>query len=140
MARFFIDFKGDIITTYMILLLTSIGGLATGLTVSAFVKSQEAAISLVPILLIPQVILGGLLVKLPSHKDIEIFSHLIIAKWSFEGLLTIESKKQDDTFSILVQQSIGLPTDRLGADIFVLVVYFLIMVFFTAWLLKRKDK
>jgi ABC-type multidrug transport system ATPase subunit/pSer/pThr/pTyr-binding forkhead associated (FHA) protein len=53
--------KGDFIPLTLILYLTSLAGLAMGLFVSALVNSTEKAMSILPLILIPQLLLGGFL-------------------------------------------------------------------------------
>ncbi len=55
-------FRGsDFLWLLLILYLTSLGGIATGLFCSALVNSSEKAMSILPLLLIPQLLLSGFL-------------------------------------------------------------------------------
>ncbi len=75
-----------------LLVLSSTVGLALGLTVSAIVKTSEVAIALLPLLLLPMVILGGILQ--PQHEmntPTRWCSNAMPSRWSFEGLLLSES-------------------------------------------------
>src|SRR5699024_4738152 len=56
---FVLDLWGNPLWHLGILWVCSLAGLGMGLMLSALVRTSEAAIALVPILLIPQVILGG---------------------------------------------------------------------------------
>jgi len=53
--------KGDFILLTLILYLTSLAGVAMGLFFSALVNSTEKAMSILPLILIPQLLLGGFL-------------------------------------------------------------------------------
>ncbi len=82
----------------MLLLLTlcAWAGLGIGLSLSAMVRSTEAAVALVPLLLIPQLVLGGLIVPLADFDDgiapatVRTVSGLMVARWAFEALLHTE--------------------------------------------------
>ncbi|MBU0602949.1 MAG: FHA domain-containing protein [Gammaproteobacteria bacterium] len=69
----------------------ALSGVGMGLLLSALVRSSEAAIGLVPLLLIPQVILSGLIMPLeklspPMHWT----SSVMMTRWGFEGMLQHE--------------------------------------------------
>ncbi len=64
------------ITTY----LTSLGGVALGLAVSAFASSADRAVSVVPIMLIPQIIFAGLIFKIEGAA--EWLSKLTASHWA----------------------------------------------------------
>ena len=74
------------------LVLSSAVGLALGLTVSAIVKTSEVAIALLPLLLLPMVILGGILQpQSEMNSPARWCSNAMPSRWSFEGLLLSES-------------------------------------------------
>ncbi len=72
---------------FLTLIFTAIAAMMMGLFISAVVKSTDMAISLVPILLIPQIIFAGALIPL---KDMNLPSKALafvtLDKWSFEGM------------------------------------------------------
>ncbi len=62
-----------------------------GLTLSAAVKTPAASLALVPMLLIPQVILGGAIMPIDRMEDPSwTISQMTISRWGFEGALQIE--------------------------------------------------
>ncbi len=70
------------------LVATSLSAVAMGLLLSTVVASSEAAMALTPIALIPQVVLGGLMVPMTStHDFIRILMYAIPARWGFEGTI-----------------------------------------------------
>jgi ABC-type multidrug transport system ATPase subunit/pSer/pThr/pTyr-binding forkhead associated (FHA) protein/ABC-type polysaccharide/polyol phosphate export permease len=92
---------------YLVLLLTSLAGLGMGLTLSAVAASTEAAIALVPLLLIPQIILGGVI--MPVHQlsePMRALSSVMAARWGFEALLHAEYGDDD---LARVQSECGIP-------------------------------
>jgi hypothetical protein len=91
-----LDYSGSWWLTYVIMLLTSLAGVGMGLTLSALVRSTEAAIALVPMLLIPQIILGGIIV--PIHQlggPMQVLSAAMVTRWGFEAGLHIEYDDDD---------------------------------------------
>jgi len=68
----------------IIVLLTAMVGLALGLLVSAVVMTSEMATSLVPLILIPQILFSGL-VGVPQNTA-KVIGTLLPATWAFDGL------------------------------------------------------
>ena len=68
--------------------LTGLVGMSMGLLISSIFSSSEAAVGTLPLLLIPQITFGGLLVRLklmgPLAKG---FSWLIFTRYSFEAMM-----------------------------------------------------
>jgi hypothetical protein len=63
---------------------------ALGLLVSALVSSAEAAMALTPIALIPQVVLGGLMVPMTSNPNLRPLMYAMPSRWGFEGAIASE--------------------------------------------------
>src|SRR5712691_1974844 len=78
------NFPGWAIPQLIIVLLTAMVGLALGLLVSAMVKTSEMATSLVPLILIPQILFSGL-VGVPQGLS-KAVGTLMPATWAFDGL------------------------------------------------------
>jgi len=73
-----------------VLIVTSMASIATGLLLSTMVTSSEAAMSLTPIALIPQVILGGMMVPMTTNPYLKWPMMLMPARWGFEGVVAQE--------------------------------------------------
>src|SRR5947209_9271881 len=67
-----------------IVLITAMVGIALGLFISAIVKTSEMATSLVPLILIPQILFSGL-VGVPQGLS-KAVGTLMPATWAFDGL------------------------------------------------------
>jgi ABC-type multidrug transport system ATPase subunit/pSer/pThr/pTyr-binding forkhead associated (FHA) protein len=63
---------------------------ALGLLVSALVASAEAAMALTPIALIPQVVLGGLMVPMTTNPNLKPMMYVMPSRWGFEGAIAVE--------------------------------------------------
>lgn len=67
-----------------LMFLTALVGIALGLFISALVKTSEMATSLVPLILIPQILFSGL-VGVPSGLN-KVIGLLMPAAWSFDAI------------------------------------------------------
>lgn len=67
-----------------LMFLTALVGIALGLFISAMVKTSEMATSLVPLILIPQILFSGL-VGVPSGLN-KVIGLLMPAAWSFDAI------------------------------------------------------
>ncbi len=72
------------------LIVTAMNSVAVGLMVSTLVMSSEAAMALTPIALIPQVVLGGIMVPMTTNPWLEYPMYLIPARWGFQGVVAQE--------------------------------------------------
>jgi len=63
---------------------------ALGLLISTMVASAEAAMALTPIALIPQVVLGGLMVPMTTNPMLQPLMYVVPARWGFEGAIAQE--------------------------------------------------
>lgn len=92
MTFWFLDFWGNPLFHIAILWLSSLTGVGMGLFLSALVRTSEAAMATVPILLIPQIILGGAIMPIDRMSaPVAIASNLVMSRWAFEGALQAEN-------------------------------------------------
>ncbi|HEX8791509.1 MAG TPA: FHA domain-containing protein [Polyangiaceae bacterium] len=63
---------------------------ALGLLISTWVSSAEAAMALTPIALIPQMVLGGLIVPMTSNPILKLPMYFTPSRWGFEGAIANE--------------------------------------------------
>lgn len=92
-------FLPPVLETYITLCLTSLAGLMVGLTISAIAPNNDRAISLVPIVLIPQVIFSGAIIPLKDWFT-QILATVFPTRWAMAAL----------------GSSIGLHADKIGGD------------------------
>ncbi len=89
------ELKGDWLGLFGALLFASIVGLGIGLTISAASRSSEVAVALLPIVLLPMVILGGVLQPVHKmNKAMAVFANIAPSRWTFEATLTLESDER----------------------------------------------
>src|SRR5690606_18420498 len=102
----FISIPGDLVSRFMVLFATGVAATTMGLSVSAFVSSNDKAMTMIPMLLVPQIILAGAVVKLEG-------SALCIGKatmstyWGFEGVKSalsgeVKTVKNDYTGELIL--------------------------------------
>ncbi|MBP88943.1 MAG: hypothetical protein CMJ64_19880 [Planctomycetaceae bacterium] len=83
----FTHLGGDATQQWLLLSLSSLTGVTMGLAISALATTEDLAATIVPLALIPQIILAGLIAPLSTYT--RGFSQVCIpAFWSFQGLLT----------------------------------------------------
>ena len=73
---------------YGVALLTGAVGIGLGMAVSCAFSSSEAAVGTLPLILIPQIVFGGLIVYVKEMPTAARYlSHLTATRWSFNALL-----------------------------------------------------
>ncbi len=101
---------GWLIPQLFIVALTAMVGIALGLFVSAIVKTSEMATSLVPLILIPQILFSGL-VGVPAGAS-KVIGTLMPATWAFDGL------KQFSTLDTLQEEGSDPDGENKGRGLF----------------------
>lgn len=90
---FTLDFAGNPLQHLLMLWLCALAATGMGLVLSATVRTTAAALALVPLLLIPQVILGGAIMPIDQMKDPSwSLAQTTVSRWAFEGMLHIEDR------------------------------------------------
>ncbi len=72
------------------LIATAVNSVGVGLLLSTLVSSSEAAMALTPIALIPQVVLGGLMVPMTTNPLLQWPMYAMPARWGFQGVVAQE--------------------------------------------------
>jgi hypothetical protein len=104
------NLPGWALPQFAVIIITGMVGIALGLFVSALVKTSEMATSLVPLILIPQILFSGL-VGVPQGAS-KVIGTLMPATWAFDGL------KQFSTLDTLDQEGSDPKRDNLGRGLF----------------------
>jgi len=90
---FTLGFNGGIsafLIELVMMIAVSMNATALGLLLSSIVASAEAAMALTPIALIPQVVLGGLMVPMTTNPMLRPLMYLMPARWGFQGSIAEE--------------------------------------------------
>jgi ABC-type multidrug transport system permease subunit len=114
---FTLGFNGGPVAFLMelaVMVAVSINATALGLLLSTAVTSAEAAMALTPIALIPQVVLGGLMVPMTTNPMLKPLMYVMPARWGFEGSIAHERlaiAKDPAWFINLQNASLNSPPD-----------------------------
>lgn len=72
---------------FITMMLASLGGMSMGLVISAATKNVSQAISLVPLVLIPQILFTGIIFKI-EEGVINIISRFMVSRWALDAFGT----------------------------------------------------
>jgi len=90
-----------LLESYIAVALAGLAGLMMGLTASAFVANEDSATSMIPLLIIPQLVFAGTQIPLKDYS-LQTLSVIFPARWVMVSL----------------GSSLGLHSDKLGGDSF----------------------
>jgi ABC-type transport system involved in multi-copper enzyme maturation permease subunit len=113
---FTLGFNGGVVA-FLLELVTmvavAINATALGLLLSTVVASAEAAMALTPIALIPQVVLGGLMVPMTTNPMLRPLMYFMPARWGFEGSIAQEraAVQNDPAWLIDLKSNLNSPPD-----------------------------
>jgi len=128
MASALTEFRPDVPQFVGILVITALCAMMLGLLVSACAPSDNIAMAIVPVLLIPQLLFADAVVQLSGLAK-NIAYYLIVSFWSFDGLL-----------HSLGRNFVPKPHYDLPLDVFSLCLFFAVFVGAAVLALKIKDK
>lgn len=120
-----------------------------GLLLSAIFDTSEKVLAVVPIILIPQIMLAGLVAKIGS-STVELVSYLTFTRWGIEGFGNIQSEilhqgnvnKAIEILKISFHNSYQENFDSSGSltlDFIAIMTLVIIMFILIYFILKRKD-
>ena len=93
------------------------------------VKNEDKAIAIVPILLIPQVVFAGAILKLTGAAE-------LIAKWTVVSFWSLDAMVHSLSASA---RQVNAPLYRLRVDLGIMGLFLLVLTILTALALIRKD-
>lgn len=118
-----------------ILFAGALAGCAMGLLMSAVLNSPEAAMGLVPVSLIPQVLFAGTIIPLHELGAMRFMADFMVSRWTLDALVHVGTVGRMYWF----KESLKLPTCPLGLDFVVLGVLACLFTGLTFLALKQKD-
>ena len=139
----------------------SISATFLGLLLSSLVKTSERAMTILPLILLPQIMLAGLISKV-SNVIVEFISYFTISRWGVEGFNIIQEnivenipdfmggviKVKKDALTLLLNQFHEYYRDKdifrdltgtLALDIYVITIMVIVMTLLIFKILKSKD-
>ena len=138
------NLKASVPVMLFVLWLTAMVGLGLGLAVSSLARTSEAAIALVPLILLPMIMLGGILlpVKDMPNDGVRMLAETMASRWAFEGLLLPEVKKHGSgPGDVDMADRYFRPADRHSTFAISMVLFTMLVLLaaLAAWMLKRRD-
>ncbi len=125
------------------LVLISSSSIILGLLLSAISESADGVMSILPIALLAQIILSGIITPLQS-KATEFFSFLTLGRWGIERLLRIQDMDSNTLMKVLNNY---LCTDKVNgyfnsfsANMSLVIFLDIVMIVFIFYALKRMGK
>ncbi|MBJ7330456.1 MAG: ATP-binding cassette domain-containing protein [Solirubrobacteraceae bacterium] len=111
-----LDPPGSEVTVVAILILAAWAGVTLGLVVSAYARSEDQATSLIPLVLLPQLLFGGAIVTVADLSGLmAAVSQLAAAQWAFAG-----SGSAIDMNARIEGDPVYAPASRYGESFFAL--------------------
>ena len=97
-----LQIKGMYLYYWLMLFMVAVFANLVGLNISASLKSVVAIYILIPLLLVPQIILGGAMIrfeklnsKLTNPKYVPIVGDIMTSRWAYEALAVNQFKRND---------------------------------------------
>jgi ABC-type multidrug transport system ATPase subunit/pSer/pThr/pTyr-binding forkhead associated (FHA) protein len=125
---FSIGFTSNLFLGWALLLITALTGISLGLFVSAMSRTEVMAISLIPLLLFPQLLFGGY-VKLYGALEAtgwkQYIANCMPIRWSFEALSIAEyqSLQEKNEAVLSLAQIIGFSHEAIWLPLSVLTIF-----------------
>ncbi len=94
---FSLNLQGNFLLIFGVTFLAALAGISIGLFISSVSRTQQAAIAIVPLVLLPMVILGGgMLPVAKMNKPSVVLSYAVPSRWSYEQIIHIEYNNDND--------------------------------------------
>ena len=128
------NLNGSFAAVFGNLLATSIASLMMGLFISSISKTSEASMSILPIILIPQIIAAGFVISFNKLGDVlQVIAGFTVSRWAFEAA---ELHQNDQTF---ITNVLGFRLNNFTTDYILLSLFAVVFFILTAIVLKSKD-
>lgn len=138
------------------MLLLAFSATLLGLFISATVSNTEKVMTIIPIVLIPQIILAGVITTIPEKSVVEFASYGMFSRWGTQGFVYVQDSLRsymatnplcpdELTYNTVkgvdflnLPNTIGLP-EKLSSNLWAIGVIDLILFVGIYWALRRKD-
>lgn len=134
----FISIPGDLISRFLVLFSVATASTTMGLAVSAFVNSNDKAMTTIPMLLVPQIILAGAVVELKGAA-LWVAKTTMISFWGFEAMKNTLSDEVKTVKGFTGELILPLSTSMM-TGLFVIMGLAVIFIIIALVGLKLKDK
>lgn len=87
--------EGPFAPLFGVLLLSAAVGIAIGLVISALSRTSEFAVTMLPVVILPMIMLAGALQPVEEMNGVvRTTSHAVPVRWSFESMLLLETEER----------------------------------------------
>jgi ABC-type multidrug transport system ATPase subunit/pSer/pThr/pTyr-binding forkhead associated (FHA) protein len=139
-----------------IMLLLAFSATLLGLFISAMVSNTEKVMTIIPIVLIPQIILAGVITTIPEKSVVEFASYAMLSRWGTQGFVYVQDSLRsymatnplcpdELTYNtvkgidfINLPNTLDLP-EKLSSNLWAIGILDLVVFIGIYWALKRKD-
>ena len=99
LTNFLLEVEGDLVIMFFVLMLISLSGTTLGLLISSAVDNPDRAITLVPVVLMPQILFSGVLIPIADMQSWSKFiANFMVVRWSVTLLKKIAERELDSSF------------------------------------------
>ena len=106
------------VSTFNWMLLISLASSVLGLFLSAIVDTSEKVMTIVPIALIPQIMLAGVVASI-QNKFVEFLSYITLSRWGTEGFCIVQKEVVTETLTFQMVDGTGVIDKTLNPPAFV---------------------
>lgn len=129
----------------LIVVLTAFASVSMGLLVSAFVRNQDQATSVIPLLLIPQLFFGGLIVTTADMSGpMRAITKVVVTQWSYAGLgaaVDLQGRiASDPNYSRVSRFGHDFFTLSRGSTYLILAAFVVVLLLAVAWTLVHRAR
>lgn len=126
--------EADPVTALALTMLPMATGIAVGMLISAVNRTEVAAISWLPILLVPQLLLSGYFIRFGEmESDLQTLAGVMPIRWGFQAMVELEYDEVAASLSCSrVEDVFGFPVYALE-DLGMILVGFIAMALMATW-------
>lgn len=125
-VNYYIHLLGNKLLLFLTLYFCSLAGTTLGLLVSAIMNSQDKAVGMIPLLMIPQILFSEFALPKELHEGVtKYLERLMLVGWGYENFKELISA--EPSYLIIIR------------NFFILGVFGTVFIFLTTVVLKRKN-
>lgn len=104
----------EFLKLFTVAVATVVSAVTTGMLLSSIASSYRTVLTMIPLVMIPQVLFGGLLTRTSNTQASEVVSWLTMSRWSFQEALTVDERALGSVLEFEAPQAIS--SNILGAS------------------------
>ena len=136
----FLDISGGFFPILGAVFLAAVAGLSIGLFISSVAPTRQTATSIVPLVLIPMIILGGGILPVKRMNDASFLCATCTpSRWSYEHIVNIANDERPVGAADYMESLFGERQTDGGAPLFAMLLIVAVSTGATMLVLKRRD-